>query len=285
MRWILALLLGAACAPPDSIDVAECAGDADVADVTAMADDFELSAAHMIRSGALGGVMVNRLLTNAHDLYVGAEGLPEHLSYADGTYSVIADEVRQEIWLSYTADSPVGEPGERVMVDLFEFDSFLVGAEIEDTEDGVSIDFEEPGPLAAFLGQGAHPESPMLLSDDEVGALAINLGTLELDGVIAVEEVGAHGTIRYEVVHPAQALETFWPLPLLPMELTSATGERPELSQTLQTHTWDVDYDHIFTYLGGEIAMDFIGGPFDFRATYTYVPAAADTGVDIRCLD
>ena len=283
---VLALTLSGCTDLSDSVDVDECAGDADQDDVTAIAWDFDQSAHEMITCGGLRSQLIRSLINSATSLLSDPEALPDAFSYADGIYNTQGVGVSMDLWFRYGADSPVGSAGETVTDNLFDPDSFLVGADAVDNGDGtVTVSFTEPGPLAAMLGKGDSPESPLVLTDADAAVFAANLGSLEIVGSIFVDDPRDPSLIVYELSNPAQAVVEAFMGQTLSMEMIDAGGGREDLNQTLVATRWDVAYADVAGALDGVIELEVTGGPFDFQATYTYLPTDPWPLVVVTCLD
>ncbi len=285
---ILGFLALSACYEPGEnaiVRLGACAGGADVSDVTHIAWDFETSAHEMIVCGHLSNLLVSRLVQSATGFALDPASMPGAFRYEDGVYITEGDGVSMELWFEYGANTPVGEVSVEVDVNLFELDSYLQGGERTDNADGsVTIHFEAPGPLAPMLGHGETPESPLVLQDADTALLAAAFGTLRLRGRMLVDDEATLSTITYELDFPENVVLDLLTGEPMALTLVAAGGERPELNQTIETIAWDLDYRDLTGTLEGDIQLAIVGGPFDFRAQYTYLPVSVEPVVSLSCL-
>jgi hypothetical protein len=268
-----------------TVEVDDCAGDADVDDVTYIVWEFEDSAHEMITCGSLTFQLIWALIQTADSLLTDPASAPSAFSYADSTYTTTGQGVVMDLTVLYGPQSPGGTGGEPVGADLFDPDSYLVDADGTDNGDGtVTVTFSSPGPLVALLGQGDSPASPLTLTDDDLGVFAENLAGLKILSAIHVDDEVTLSTITYDINNPAAFIGDMLQGMQMNMEVVTASGSRADLGQTLSTTTWDVVYGDVAGTLDGTIEIEVTGGDFDFTARYDYQPIDPYPSVTISCL-
>lgn len=266
-------------------DVDECAGSADVDDTTAIVTDFKDSAHEMVTCGNITFQLLFALIDSAQGFFQDPDALPSAFTYEDGLYRASGTGVAMDLWLVAAEGSPVGTPGERIDPNVFDPESYFVGMSLEDNGDGTAtLSFDAPGPLAAMLGQGDAPTSPLIVSDADAAVLVTNLGALELTGLIYVDDTRTVSTITYSLSYPYETVTTLLAGQRINMQAVSATGTRDDLGQSLSAPDWNVDYGELAGTLEGTIEADVVGGPFDFHALLTYDGLSVEPSVDVTCL-
>lgn len=282
--------LGAGCGSvvggQDTVEVGECAGEADVDDTTLIAYELESSAHEMIVCGSLTFQLIGAVLESAHALVGDPASAPDGFGYADGTYTTTGVGVAMDLTLLYGPSTPGGTAGEPLGVDVFDPDSWLVGATVSEQGEDWVVTFDAPGPLAPLLGMGDAPSSPLVLTDADLNEVVETLGGLRLDTTILVDDVVETSTITYAIDNaPAALADILTDLALDMDSVEGATGAREDLGQAATTPVWDVVYvDGAVGALEGTIVAEVRGGPFDFQATYTYLPTDPDPNILIECL-
>lgn len=262
----------------ERIDVDRCAGDHDVEDVTSLAFLFEDSALAMVTYGGLRFLVITRLMYASQTYMADPDDMADGVTFDEGRYVMDGPDAGAEVWF--------GSAGEAVSQDLFDLDSYLVGADFVDNADGtITVTFTGTGPLVWLLGQGDAPMSPLVLDEADAELFAANLGALDVYGTIWVDNDFGDSTISYTLTNPAEAVWEALVSPRMPMELISASGVRSDLHQDLTVTRWDVDYVALSATLDGDIQADVTGGPFDYRADYAYTPLDSFPAVTITCLD
>lgn len=286
---VAAALLLACTGAPDptgaTIDVDDCAGNADIDDTVRVAFDFEDSAHEMVVCGAITFQFLAAVLDTAFTFAEGNSDLEDRFGFDAGTYLVEGAGVSMGLTLLYGATTPGGEAGAPLPANVFAADSWLVGANTSTSGDDLVVEFEEPGPLAPLLGQGASPSSPLTLTPTDLEDLFFTLTALQLEGVILVDDDRGDVAFTYEIDNPRAALGALASERTLEMDLVGATGERPGLSQQVSTTTWDLTYvDGVSSALQGSVTLEVTGGPFGFQAEYLYLLADPDPSITITCL-
>lgn len=293
LPWALGLsvILGLACAsgtPGEAtVDVDECAADGDdVTDETYIVWEFKDSVHEMITCGSLTFQLMSALIETAQTFLTDPAGVPSAFSYQDGgVYSTVGVGVAMDLVFRYGPDSPGGQAGDPVPHNLFDPDSYLVGADAVEEGDNLIVSFVEPGPLVALLGRGGSPQSPLTLSAADLANFAANLGSLKIKAQILVDDERIFSVITYNVDNPA----VFVTDALLGMKMNmalvqAATGSRDDLGQQLTSTTWDVTYGDLAGTLDGVIEADVVGGAFDFHVRYDYSPLSVEPAIEITCL-
>lgn len=286
---VLALLLSTACATePDfggaSVDVDSCAGDADQQDALSMVLAFGDSAQELLVCGAITYQFLGAVVGTADSFAEGDEDWEERLTFDEGTYRVEGTGVAMDLSLTFGEDTPGGTPGEPVSSSLFVSDSWLVDATATQDGEDLVISFSEPGPLAALLGKGPLPQSPLTLSSDDLDVVALNLTTLVLEARVAVEDQRDTHAYTYQTNTPATSIESLIVERALVYALDEASGARPSLDQQASVSQWDLRYlDGPNPALQGTVTLDITGGPFDHTATYLYLPEDPEPSVTVTC--
>lgn len=267
------------------VDVAECAGSADVDDTIAIVTDFKDSAHEMVTCGNITFQLIYALIDSAATFMQNPDSLPSAFTYEAGLYRASGTSVAMDLWLVVNDGSPLGGAGEMVEPNVFDPDSYFVGMSLADNGDGTAtLSFDSPGPLAALLGQGAAPTSPLTVTDADAALLTSNLAALELSGLIYVDDARTVSTITYELSYPLETLTALIEGQRLDMEAVAATGVRDDLGQSLSTTGWDVIYGQLAGTLEGTIDADVVGGPFDFHANLSYDGISVEPVITITCL-
>lgn len=266
-------------------DVEACAGSADVDDTTAIVTDFKDSAHEMVTCGNLTFQLMFALLDTAQTFLQNPDGLPSAFTYDAGLYRASGSGVAMDLWFVATEGSPVGAAGEIVEPNVFDPESYFVGMNVVDNGDGTAtLSFDAPGPLAALLGQGDAPTSPLLVTDTDAAVLASNLAALELTGLIYVDDTRSVSTITYELSYPYETVTSLLTGQRLNMQAVAATGARDDLGQSLSAPDWNVDYGELAGTLEGTIDADVLGGPFDFHALLSYDGLSTEPSITVTCL-
>ncbi len=133
-----------------------------------------------------------------------------------------------------------------------------------------TVTFSEPGPLAALLGQGDPPVSPLALGPADLAQITENLGALQLGNVIEVDDAIDTSIVTYRIAGAPVPLAQSLLSSTLMMDAEHGSAERADLGQQLRTTAWDVSFVGASNTLRGSIEADITGGSFDFRAIYTY---------------
>lgn len=288
----LALVLSVlgACAPePDfggaSVDVAACAGDADLDDALSLALAFEGSAQEMVVCGAITYQFLGAVVGSAVTFAEGDPTWQERMSFNEGTYRVEGTGVAMDLVLSFGPDSPGDAAGSPLEASVFVSESWLVGASTEQAGEDLVVSFDEPGPLAGLLGKGAVPESPLTFSTEDLDAVALALTTLELEGRVVVDDDQPDHRFRYRLDTPRTSIETLILERVLEYELEDASGQQDTLEQSATFETWDLRYlDGPNPTLQGTVTFDVTGGPFSHAAQYLYLAEDPDPTISITCL-
>jgi len=259
----------------DTVDVEECAGKADIDDVTAIAYDFEVSAHEMVVCGSLTNLLIDKAIQSVGNLIGDPVSIPEAFSEANGVYTTTGSDATMDITLL--------DGSTALTANLFDADSWLVNAVPTDVGDDVEIAFDSAGPLAHLLGKGAQPTSPLVLTQDDLEAIALTLASLKADLLIGVDDDSSdRSVITYIIDNPPKRLDA---LSLaIDMEQLEVEGGREDLGQSIETRTWDITYIDETNALDGVIELEIAGGPFDFEAVYTYLPTDSDPVIAVACL-
>lgn len=285
MMAIFGLACGQTLPGEADIDVEQCSGNTDVDDATLITWEFKDSAHEMITCGSLTFQFLFALIETAETILTEPTSLPSAFSYADGLYTTTGTGVAMDLSFRYGPDTPGGTPGEIVPYNVFSLDSYLTGATSREENDAVVIAFSEPGPLAALLGKGAAPQSPLTFNESDLAVIAANISSLKLKSVIFVDDERTTSVITYEINNPAVFVTEALAGMQMSMELVNAaTGARADLGQSLETTKWDVVYGDLAGTLDGTIEADVTGGPFDFRVVYEYLPTFVEPSISITCL-
>lgn len=286
---LFALILSTGCVGMNlgksaDIDVAECAGDADIDDTTFIVWEFEDSIHEMITCGSLTFQLINGLLDTASAFLTGESSLPESFTYNNGTYVSTGVGVSMDIKFTRSVNTPGGSAGDAIEHNLFDVDSYLVNASVEDSEGGLEFFFDEPGPLAPLLGMGDNPTSPLLMSASDVANFAVILGTLKLDSNIYVDHEQTLSLVQYDIDNSPALLFGLFSNMSMSMDNATATATRSDLSQSLEPTIWDIKYVDATKGLDGVIEADVLGGPFEFHAVLEYDPVFGEPDITITCL-
>jgi hypothetical protein len=266
------------------IDVAACAGDADIDDTTFIVWEFEDSIHEMITCGSLTFQLIDGLLDTAQAFATGESSLPESFSYENGRYISTGQGVSMDVTFTRSVNTPGGSSGEPIEHNLFNVNSYLVNANVTDSGDGLQINFDEPGPLAPLLGMGDNPSSPLVMSAADVANFAVILGTLKLDSNIYVDHEQTLSIVQYDIDNSPSLLFSLFSNMSMDMSNATASASRIDLNQELEPTLWDIQYVDASKGLDGVIEADVTGGPFDFHAVLEYDPIFDEPDITITCL-
>lgn len=273
--------------------------DAEIDDTLQITHDFNDSAHEMIVCGGLVFAIVGALIEGLIDL---AEDptrstLPEQYSFdGEGTYSVNVDgynDLDMDVRFYLTRDYEFGAAGDLVTENLFDMNSYLLNArttvETELTTQGIlvtiTIEHDGPGPLVELLGMGTNPQSPMTVSQSDINAAADTMGSLEVQADIRLTDHPSVASITYETSSPRMLANSIFTGAPMQLDMIDSSGGREDLRQTLEVHTWTVDYvDGEVGALDGEIGFIVRGDGFDFDATLDY-PSANAPDITVKCAE
>lgn len=283
--WALALLAGCVTTVPEAenVDLAECAGDADVDDTIRVAEEFEASAHEMIQCGSLTSQFVAAAIATGRQWTEEPAELPSAFAYEGGDYVTRGDGVVMTMTLTWGPDSPGGTAGVPLGVDLFDPDVFLVDATAETADGTTTITFAEPGPLVSLLGQGPAPASPLVLERSDLDEVAAAVGTLRLATTIEVDDPVDVAVVTYVIPGDPVALAMLLVAGELEMAARDGRAVREDLDQELVTTAWDVGFVQASQTLLGTIDADVTGGPFPFHARYEYDGVNAYPTTTLTC--
>ncbi len=265
-----------------NVDVAECQGDADVDDTTFIVWDYEQSVHELITCGQLNMKLMDAVITSFTTVIGDPSSLPEGWSYTDGAYTIQGQGVSMDIVFQYGPDSPIGQEGGQILHDLFAPDTFLVNPSTSRDNDTYIVSYDQPGPLAALLGQGSDPPNPIRLDPAALAAAQTLMAGLRAQAIIHLDDVRT-ATITYHLESPEQVITALLFDRSVDYSMVDASAVREDLNQSMETTVWDITYVDSLHGLMGSIEADVTGGPFDFHVVYTYT--GSDPVVDITCLD
>lgn len=290
-QWIasgLLAVLGLGCGevlPSTTVAVDDCANDANIDDVTLMAWEFEESIHEMVICGSLTYQLLLALADTAQNLLLDPSGLPAAFEYDNGAYITTGEGVSMDMVFRYGPDTPGGTAGEDIAHNLFEVDSYLQGAETSQKGDVLVVQFTEPGPLVAMLGQGEAPSSPLMLTETDLLVIADNLMSLKVKAQIHVDHEVVTSVFTYDIDNPAVFVWDALSALRVDMNLvSSATGLRADQGQSMQTVSWDIAYGEVMKNLEGTIVAEITGGAFDYQVRYDYNAMFSTPDVEIMCL-
>jgi hypothetical protein len=264
--------------------LAACAGDADVADATVLPGDFKESIHEMIQCGQLSFLLISSVINTAVVIAGEPSALPDAFAYQSGDYLTTGTGVVMTMSFFASDATPGFAAGDKIEANLFDPESFLVGA--TSTRDGetVTVTFSDTGPLVSLLGRGDAPTSPLVLTlDDLATTSAAPLGSLEATALIAVDDVREKTTVSYEVDVPEDNVASLLLTQSAPQNVRSASGVRDDLGQTLATTTWQLAYVNATHALSGTVTSSITGGPFDFTASFVYDGVSAEPVITYAC--
>jgi len=175
--------------------------------------------------------------------------------------------------------------GEPLAADPFQADSYLLGAQATEQGGSITLTFDDVGPLVSLLGQGAAPESPLTLTQDDLLEIVERYGGMKADAVIHVDDEVDTSTITYDVESPAMFVRDMLLSAPMDLDMVSATGARQDLGQDMATLAWDVQYVDASNALDGVIEVEVVGGAFDFHVRYDYLPVDPWPVITITCLE
>lgn len=263
------------------VDVAECQGDADVDDTTFIVWDYEQSVHELITCGQLNMKLTQAVLTSFSTVLGDPSSLPEGWTYTDGAYTIQGQGVSMDIVFQYGPDTPIGQQDGDISYDLFDPATFLVNPVTSRDNDTYIVSYDEPGPLAALLGQGSDPPNPIRLDPAALSAAQAILGGLKAKAVIHLDDART-ATVTYHLESPEQVITSLLFGQQIDYDMVDASAVRDDLGQQMTTTVWDITYNDALHGLMGSIEADVVGGPFDFHVVYTYT--GGDPAVEITCL-
>jgi len=275
--------LGLACSggtPAPVVDLADCAPDnADIDDQTLIAYEFESSTHEMVTCGSLTNQLASAVLESIGVLWGEPSSAPDAFTWdaSSRVFNATGEGVSMDVTIL--------DGGQGLLADPFQADSYLVGARSESAGGNIVLTFDEVGPLVSLLGQGASPSSPLTLSALDLLEITALFGSLKVNAMIHVDHEVETSTITYDIDTPAQFIADMMLNAPMQLAAISATGVRPDLSQSMETRIWDVIYDDDAQALDGEIEVQVLGGEFDFQVHYDFDPSYPAPAITITCLD
>lgn len=201
-----------------------------------------------------------------------------------GTYRYGSDTAAIEMQVFLTEEIGYGPAGTQVMEDILDVDSYLVNAAFELDGDAVTVTFDEPGPLVELLGQGANPESPLVLDQAAQDAAVDQLSTLALETDYVAYGVNMSITVDYHAVSPPTTIASLVEDGPMPVDIVEANATRDLDDQRLSTVVWDVERRG--TGVDGYTTFTVSGGyfPFGGRVDFYDVVGVVYAERELYCL-
>lgn len=270
-----------------------CRGDSDADDTAQIAHDFEGSIHEMVACGGLTVTLCSSIVYGVIDAVIDnrSDATPDGWTFeGDGVYTSNAAGASMTTRFYLADDYGFGKAGDPLTENLFLSTSYLRGASIEidfDPSDPLSsatyLHFEEPGPYVELLGFGPAPQSPIRVGGNTWSQIQAQLGTLEFESEIAVDDPQNLSTVRYEVETPRMPASVL--LGGGPMEYTliRADASRGDLEQDLVVDEWGVEFvSGGVGALEGTVTFHVEGGPFAFLGALEYRNSTYGE-VDLEC--
>ncbi|KYF54947.1 hypothetical protein BE08_15530 [Sorangium cellulosum] len=179
------------------------------------------------------------------------------------------------------AFAPSGEP---LTHNIFELESYLVGATVTREGDVVSIAYDEPGPLVEHLGFGPTPDNPLVIGSGEVDSMQASLGRIEVEPTAVAFAVTPELDWDFRMRSGRTSLASLQLGELLTWEIIEVNARREALDQTLTTEAWEVHSSA--TKVGGYTTFTVTGGLFPYRGRIDFieVPFVVRAERELECL-
>ncbi len=277
---------------PDEL-LRECRGDADVGDATQIVGDFDLSIHEMVACGGLSVTLCSSIVYGIAEAIIDnrSDATPDGWAFeGDGVYTSNAAGAGMTTRFYLAEDYAFGSAGDPLNENLFLSTTYLRGARVEidfDPSDplstSASLHFEEPGPYVELLGFGPDPQSPIPVGSNTWAQVEAQLGTLEFESVVAVDDPQNQTTVRYEVTTPRMPAAALLSGGAMPYDLERADASRGDLEQDLIVDDWGVEFvNGNIGALQGTVEFHVEGGPFRYLGALNYDDATyAD--IDLEC--
>lgn len=254
----------AACRP-------DAGGDADIAAAVVITDEYADSLHELIGCGGLSFALCAAVIDGVIDAIVAQsdDATPDGWEFmGDGVYRTGGEGTTMDVTFYLAEDFSFAQAGDPVTYDVFQVDSYLVGASLEvDLLKGkAQIEYAQPGPLVELLGFGADPPNPLPVDLGDLGSIKRKLRQLEFEGKVVVQDMREHSSIDYVLNVPRTSADAFVN-GASPMryELENVDGTRADLGQKIVTSAFDVAYANHGT-LTGTVDFHVQGGPLEYDA-------------------
>lgn len=249
-------------------NLSSCRGDADdeqALDTILVSEEYGDSLHEMIACGNLTLLLAGRIIAGVVDaLQSGAQGeTPDGWTFEGGVYTTTASGVVMTLELY--------QDGERLDANVFLLESFLVGAEASLQADGsVEISFDAVGPLVGLLGLGDEPQSPVTVSLNDLNAVGVELGKLEIaTNIVVDDDSGSTSVVHYELDSEPQTVTDILESGGIVYTLVQADATRDDLEQELVVREWEIDFvDH--GVLDGYSLFEVSGDHFNFAGRISF---------------
>jgi hypothetical protein len=269
--------------PTEALEV--CAGDNDIADSTVIAVEFELSLHELIKCGGLQFALLSAVVTSAATaISDGANGKPPEWAFQDGAYKTTGTGVSMDIVFKAGSATPGFNAGDPIAADLFAKESYLTGAAAQRNGAEVSVSFTGVGPLVGLLGRGPEPTSPQVFTDEDLAALSTTIGSLTSEATIFLDDQQTKSHFVYQIDVPPDDVQSMLTAQGAVNNTEGATGDREDITQTMNTTAWDMRYQNLPQGLTGTTTAEVKGGPFDYQVTISYAGGGAAPLFTYSCL-
>ncbi len=271
----------------------ECREDHDIDGATQIVADIDLTTREMAACGGLSVTLCSSVVSGIIDAIVDnrADATPDGWRFeGDGVYSSDAAGAGMTTRFYLATDYGFGKTGDPVEENLFEVSTYLSGARVSvdfDPSDPLSssaeLHFDAPGPYIELLGFGANPQSPIPLSLSAWDQAQEQLGTLQFESEITVDDPQDQTTVRYDVRTTRMSAAALLGAAPMEYELLSADAARADLGQDLVVDDWGVEFVHgNVGALEGVVDFHVEGGPLPYLGALVYENSTY-AEIDLSC--
>ncbi len=258
----------------------ECRGEADANEHIRIVEDYDQSIHEMVACGGLNVTLMVSVTTGIVEALINnsTDATPAEWEFRDGTY--YTDNANADMTTTFYANQDFGfaAQGEALTENLFQVETYLVGARVEadiDINDPfastVSLTFTGTGPYVELLGYGENPQSPIMLDTSAWDRIEAALGSLVFDSQVTVNDQQSVSTVRYDVHTNQMPASSLISGGSMGYELDMADASRDDISQSLVVDNWGIEFaDSNPGALTGAIDFRVEGGEFPYYGSLTY---------------
>ena len=271
--------------PDPTEQLAECAGDADISNEILLATDFEASVHELVTCGNLDFLLVASVIESALVVAGEPSELPSAFGFADGTYTTGGTGVNMEVQFFASNNTPGFDDGDLIENNLFDPDNYLEGSFAVRDGDEVTLTFSGTGPLVSLLGKGNSPTSPLVLTDTDLSAISVILGTLTHSASIEVDDEREETITTYHILVPESGVGDMLASQSSEQNVQSVSAVRKDSEQELTTTDWNIAFINVSQTIEGNIDADVRGGAFDYAIKITFDGITPNGIVNYSCLE
>jgi hypothetical protein len=274
--------------------ISSCSGGADAAANLAIISDLRDSYHEMVVCGGLAYSWSIAVIGVIADAIEHKKGQPLMIYKGNGIYASRNGMMEIQTVLTST--------GQGIGFDVMDPNSYLAGLSIQASA-GASLSAAASGHWGQALGQAAASAQVSFQAQGPGFALlgmtegAARSGKFDLasikhaigDGISVINRIDVHDThgdttVHYILQGKPQKLGEWIDGQKVPMTLASVEATNSKTGQSINVTNWNMDYigkGH-GQILDGTIALDVLGGAFNYSAKFTY-PHRAEPDIELAC--